>query len=683
MSETIRTILTADNSNFRAEFERAQKTITNFEGKTESLRKSVLAVGGAVAGGFGLQALTGIFNDVRNSIDKINDQAAQLSLGVEEVQRLNAVATMSGASVEALSKALTRAKLSAVDAAQGNAELSENFRSLNIDAAKFINLNATEQLVALSQGFNQAGAKGDAFASVFAVMGKGAAQLIPLLKDGQEGIENISRTLQVLGGEDVAAVARMNDSLDLLSKNLQTQLGKSFVSLTPQIESFVKGLSEAAQGLAVFLDPSRGVGSQGGELGGAAMLRDIDKLSTRIDEIKAKQADGVAWYEGPLGLQRELNKSVEAVEALKSRYASLSEEAKIFADQINAFERARNSGMGETELRAALDVIQSTTAEKLRTLEAERNLAAESEKVAGNFEKQLDSAGKLASQIEALQGKLDRQDDAARAPEVRSDLARMERDSILVGAGANDEKDLIKKVREEGDPAARLKRLQDLERFRKVKEDIAKADAEIEKGLTTQGEQYETLQKAIRNSTAATNEAREAGKALVDQARSDPAQEAARADFGAEMRDLDLRRQGKSEIADALREEINLRKQAREEAQALGIADDNALANIRARNAEQKELAEAISSLPERQQQRQDRRDFERERGKEDARARNRFDEKTNIPRTNEDKERARNRANAPDEKKPDAEKDPAEYWERTINLQEELVGYFKKLGIA
>ena len=165
MSETIKTILEAETGNFRTEFTRAQATIEKFHSR-------LTTIGGAVAGSAIFSNLVSGFNSIRNSIDTLNDQAARLEMPVEEMQRLNAVATMSGASVETLAKALNKSKLNALEAAGGNESLAKEFAALGINARKFLDLSATERILALANGFNTATDQGAAFSAIFKVMGE-------------------------------------------------------------------------------------------------------------------------------------------------------------------------------------------------------------------------------------------------------------------------------------------------------------------------------------------------------------------------------------------------------------------------------------------------------------------------------------------------------------------------------
>ena len=577
--QTIKTVLTAEGGQFQSEFKKAQATI-------DSYHKRIMAVGAALGGSALLAGAISKFNSLRNSIDQLNDQAARLQMPVEEMQRLNAVATMSGASVESLAKAINKSSLTAEDAVKGNEGLQAAYAALGISAKEFLNLGATERLVAISKGFKSAVDKGAAFNAVFKVLGKGAGELIPMLRDGEAGIEAISRRLQVLGGEDVAAVARMNDELDLLSANLDSKMKGALIALRPQIEQFIVSLSEAADGLAVFMDPAGGVGKQGGMFGGVDMLRQIDTLSGRIDEIKAKQKAGVSWYEGPLALNHELAKSVDAVDALKLRYESLSETEKIFANQAREFERIRNSGLGENEVRQEIQAMQDRNVEILRAIEAEKSLTTAAAATADEMAKQTKESEALAKNLEGLQERVGKRIIDAQPPDVKRDFAKQRLAELLAREKAGSVGELRDRVNTAPNAADKLKALKALDEGLDRLEEIKRATIEVQ-----------AVEKARTDANVA---AFDEERAAYDEYRAamesggngpNPEQKRAREEFTASRNALQLELSGRKDIADKLRTELVLRNDAVELSKRLGITEEQALKLIR----ERAELQEQIN----------------------------------------------------------------------------------------
>jgi hypothetical protein len=592
MAETIKTILTADSSNFRNEFSKASAQLVNWQ-------KKAMALGAGVAGILGGKKLLSSFNALRDSLGQLEDGALRLEMPVEDFQRLRAVAELTGASVESLSKALTKSQLNAIAAAQGGKDLENEFTKLGISARDFLAMNHTERLLAISRGFNSASDQGAAFAAVFKVMGKGASELIPLLRDSEAGIESVSRRLEVLNSTDVAAFNKMSDEIDLMSFNIKTNLSKALLDVQPQIEGFVSLLSGAASGVSDFFDKAGGIGKQGGQLGGEEMLREMERLGKRIGEIKAKQRDGVAWYEGPLGLTLERQKSGAAMATLKGRYGALGAEAQILAEQTIAAERLKASGLSEDALQAELEAMQGRTAESLRAIAAERGIAVAANGAAVEMENQNAAAEKLATTLQSIQEKVGGRIFDLQTPNIRKSAAQAGLADILKGEKVETLNELRLKVGSTESPEDRTKSLQALDKALDLMEEIKRASAEIQSRET---ERFNNWAAQMEREKEAKDQLSEnAGNLAIKKA----ANKAARDEFAAESAALRAEMKGRSDIAEGIREEMRLRSESAYLAEKLGVSEAEALTMLRARAVEERKIKQLSEqpALPGTQQQ--------------------------------------------------------------------------------
>ena len=166
-------------------------------------------------------------------------------------------------------------------------------------------------------------------------------------------------------------------------------------------------------------------------------------------------------------------------------------------------------------------------------------------------------------------------------------------------------------------------------------------------------------------------------------------QNAAKAEFAAEMLVLQLRRDGQSDLSKAIEEENALRKEALALAEQTGLAEDEALRRLRQKKALEKEIEGIRGGLPVRSRLRQEEREAARAQRREDARQRNaaaggiaqagrRGPGFFNQNRGLENAELIRREA---ERRQAAAGKDPvAPFWEKQLDLQERLVAHFDKL---
>ena len=505
--ERIQAIVTADTADFESKMQRA---VGHAKSVSDTMRGAVLKLGAVV----GVDAIIGAFNTIRNGIDELNDRAARLDMPVEDLQRLEAAATMSGSSVETLAKALSLAERNAVKARQGSDGLQSSFAALGINVSEFLAADPTSRLLSISKGFNAASDQAGAYKAVFDILGKGAGELVPLLRDGEAGIAAISSRLKVLGSEDVAAVARLNDEIDLLASNVKTDVAGAFIALRPQIESFVKLLAEAADGFAIFMDPAKGIGRQGGESGGLAILKEIDRLNVEIPKLQAKLS-GKSWWEGVGDLQLSLKNDEAALATLQARYAGLSVETRAYAEQLRAVELAKAAGLTGDDLEREVAALNNRTAETLRAAQNEKALAIAAADANAQLEGQAAAAKNAADALEGLQSKVAGRVLALQPPQVRQDFARQQLGGILKEQNVGSVDDLRKKVGTAKNDEERMAALKALDEALNKLEDIKRAQGEIDSQATAH---WQNWKKAIDASADAARDAEQAGADLVKNA---------------------------------------------------------------------------------------------------------------------------------------------------------------------
>ena len=72
-----------------------------------------------------------------NEFDRIGDLAVRFDTSAETIQKVGAAAKLSGADIEAVAGAMTKAGIAATNAADNGGEMAEKFAKAGIDAREF------------------------------------------------------------------------------------------------------------------------------------------------------------------------------------------------------------------------------------------------------------------------------------------------------------------------------------------------------------------------------------------------------------------------------------------------------------------------------------------------------------------------------------------------------------------
>jgi len=176
---------------------------------------------GMLAGALGLGAITAAFRSMFVEMDRVQKLGLRFGETAETIQKVKLAADLAGSEIEGLAKAITVATRNAHEAATGNIEYAETFETLGIDAAAFINLPMEEKISLLAKSLESGAGSGEKLALMMDILGKGGADLIPLLTQGQEELQKQFANTSTVSQGTVDSIANFNDALTKLKQKAQ------------------------------------------------------------------------------------------------------------------------------------------------------------------------------------------------------------------------------------------------------------------------------------------------------------------------------------------------------------------------------------------------------------------------------------------------------------------------------
>jgi hypothetical protein len=198
----------ADTGPFRKGLAQMRGEVSAFSG----------SIKGQIAGALGGAALAAGFSKMLDELGRVKDLADRFGMTSESIQRLGYAAKLSGSDTETLAKALTKMKAGLAEAEGGSSTMIDAFDALGISVEEFKKLSVEDQLVAISKGYAEAGNNGQAFAAVLKLLGKGGAELTPLLVQGPKALKEQMDEAKVASEGAVNAAANMGDKIDKLKQ---------------------------------------------------------------------------------------------------------------------------------------------------------------------------------------------------------------------------------------------------------------------------------------------------------------------------------------------------------------------------------------------------------------------------------------------------------------------------------
>lgn len=238
-------------------------------------RLALLGAGFVAMGAAGVAAIIPLAKAYADQTGAIGDLANQTGASRERIQELGYAAQLSGSSMESLSGALLKMNVTIANAKAGSKDLKNLFSGLkikptDIDTADKAFATFTDRISRIKNPTLQAKA-------AMMIFGKGASDLLPLLKGGTKGLAESTAEARRLGVVlSETAVNQGEDFGDLLDKigfalkgvgntiatavvptlqKLGEQLVETIVKYRPQIEAFAAAFADK---LPDYIDQARG-----------------------------------------------------------------------------------------------------------------------------------------------------------------------------------------------------------------------------------------------------------------------------------------------------------------------------------------------------------------------------------------------------------------------------------------
>jgi hypothetical protein len=222
-----------------------QKKLKRVQGAARKTGAIVNKLGGALAA-VGVSA--GLSAAIQK-FDRIGKIANRLNMSAEALQRLGFAAEQSGASMEKLQGIMTRLERRTGEAQQNaTGTQAKRFKELNIELESFAKLNPEEKIMAMADAFNALGGTEQSVASLMGLLDTEVRELIPLLKLGGDGINNLGNQISVVANQAIKDIEQASDDLNKFKNQMMVSSAQPISFMT----KIMKGVERFKFSLALM-----------------------------------------------------------------------------------------------------------------------------------------------------------------------------------------------------------------------------------------------------------------------------------------------------------------------------------------------------------------------------------------------------------------------------------------------
>ncbi len=219
--------LTLDRSKFSASIKTVQKQTKRLGGwvKKNSAQFKRMGIAAAAAGTAALVVFTKMVNKYVEMGDMIHKMALRTGFAATTLSELAFAAEISGADITALEKGTKKMAKTISDASDGLETYLRVFRKLGLNVEDLLKLNPEEQFLTIGAAIAEMESDTLRTAAAVDVFGRSGTMLLPLFKEGADGIAKLREEAHLLGiifdEEAAAKAAKLRDAQTALKGSVQ------------------------------------------------------------------------------------------------------------------------------------------------------------------------------------------------------------------------------------------------------------------------------------------------------------------------------------------------------------------------------------------------------------------------------------------------------------------------------
>ena len=295
---------------------------------------------GPLGAGMGVFGAFEKMKEVTGGFREMQLEATRLGETTDTLQRVGAVAKSTHTSTEGLSKAFLRLEKNMAEG--GDEKITQALDRLGLKADELAAMPLDQKIVALAEAFQSARAQGTGVHDLFELLGRGSAELIPLLSKSGEELRKMMDAVKPIDADFVGEMAEIDEQLETAGRKF-SKFAKRYWGSIVGIGSFVVQRFQGKSSEKIYE-----------EMGERAQARNME--AGRIAREKEEAAQAIKSAQEQAKAAAEQKQAVEELEHAQKRVADL--QAHIHKEQLAAMPEDQRVPALQKDLDAVFDEMQ-------------------------------------------------------------------------------------------------------------------------------------------------------------------------------------------------------------------------------------------------------------------------------------------------------------------------------------
>ena len=235
-----------------------QKGLKKGETQMQRFKQVAGNVAAGIAAAFSINALRNMINDFAELGDSFDKMSQRTGVSVEALSGLKFAAEQSGASIETVEMGIRNMQRVLLDVQQGSSTTATTLQMLGLNIQQLQTLSPEQQFLQMAQAISKVQDPSRQAALAMELFGRSGTQLLPMLQQGEAGIEALIAEARRLGivmsEEDAKAAADFTDAMNRLSsvfKGIATQVASVITPILTKLSNLFTSLDATTRGIVV------------------------------------------------------------------------------------------------------------------------------------------------------------------------------------------------------------------------------------------------------------------------------------------------------------------------------------------------------------------------------------------------------------------------------------------------
>ena len=235
-----------------------QKGLKKGETQMQRFKKVAGNVAAGIAAAFSINALRNMISDFAELGDMFDKMSQRTGVSVEALSGLKFAAEQSGASIETLEMGIRNMQRVLLDVQQGSSTAATTLSMLGLSIDNLQTMSPEQQFLQMAQAIAGVEDPSRQAALAMELFGRSGTQLLPMLQQGEAGIEALIAEARRLGivmsEEDAKAAADFTDAMNRLSsvfKGIATQVASVITPVLTKLSNLFTSLDKGTRELIV------------------------------------------------------------------------------------------------------------------------------------------------------------------------------------------------------------------------------------------------------------------------------------------------------------------------------------------------------------------------------------------------------------------------------------------------